>query len=102
MTDDKTWEFVERSLSIMRDQGDRLKEATDRLHIAPESPLLETHWIVEDAFTRALDRLIGDDYDNISWYVYECDYGRSPNEAGKDGDMRLIDSVQKLRWLVEL
>ena len=50
----------------------------------------------------ALSLLVDDEFDNISWFVHECDFGRNPQLAGCNGDMRSIDSVEKLRRLVDV
>jgi len=90
-------------MTEMQEQSDRLEKATDGLLIAPESPLLDVQYRTEGALLDALSLLINDDFEkNLHWYVYECDYGRMPMEAGPTGDMRLIDSYEKLRWLIEI
>ena len=48
-----------------------------------------------------LKEYIGDTFDVISWFVYECDYGRSPAKGVVNGEVTLIDSYDKLRRLVE-
>ena len=99
---DESWQHVADALDRMRDQSDRFDTAVDGLMIAPESPLREPMGRLEQLVIEGLGRLVGDDFDSIAWYVYDCDYGRKPKEAGCPDDMRLIDSVQRLRWLVEL
>lgn len=101
MIDEETWLFVSKILIDMQIQSDKLIKATERLLIAPESPLIEPHYVVEGNLIKVIERLIGDDFDNISWFVYECDYGRKPLEAGCKNDMRSIDSIENIRWLIE-
>ncbi len=87
----------------MRVQGDKFSKATGGgLSIAPESPLIEPYYVNEGHLVIALSILMGDDDDSISWFVYECDYGREPMRAGNEDRTRLIDSLENLRWLIEL
>ena len=102
MIDEKTWIFVSKMLIDMQIQGDKFRKATEGLLIAPESPLIEPHHVTEGNLIKVLERLIEDDFDKINWFVYECDYGRKPLEAGCENDMRLINSIEKIRWLIEL
>jgi len=102
MIDDNRWFFASGILNKMKRQSDRFGEATKGLMIAPESPLLEPMFQLEESLIATLSFLLEDDSDNINWFVYECDYGRSPNRAGRENDMRLIDSLDRLRWLIEL
>lgn len=99
---DQTWNFIEKTLEKMMQQSDILDKATKPLLLCPESPLIECQSVTEDLLISALEMLAGDEFNNISWYVYECDYGREPREAGIEGDMRLIDSPEKLRWLITI
>lgn len=100
--DDRIWRFVSCELGDMQKQSDRLADATNGLMIPPESPLLDVQYKTEASLVSALSLLIGDEFDALNWFVYECDYGRGPKEAGPKEDMRLIDSHDKLRWLIEI
>ena len=102
MIDDDKWLFVSRTLDKMQKQSDRLKTATEGLCISPESPLIECQSWTEVSLIDSLSFLIGDPFDTLSWFIYECDYGRNAKEAGVDGDMRLIDSHDKLRWFIQI
>ena len=102
MIDENKWGFVSRVLLSMEGRSDKLAKETDGLLVSPESPLLEPQARNEESLVEALSLLIDDDFDSLGWFVYECDYGRKPKEAGKDVDMRLIDSHERLRWLIEL
>ncbi len=99
---DTTWNFISGCLLDLQRQSDRLDRATDGLMIAPESPLLDCQARTAETIIAALEYLAGDDWNNISWYVYENDYGRKGYAAGVDDDMRVIDDHDKLRWLIEL
>lgn len=99
---DKKWSSVEAKLSLLMTYSDKFNLAHDGLMIAPESPLIEPFHVVMGVAIRSISDLVGDGFHSISWYVYECDFGRESKEAGADGDMRVIDNVEKLRWLIEL
>ena len=102
MIDDDKWHFVSGVLIDMQKQSDIFSKATKGLLIAPESPLCEPLAKTEDSLITALSFLIDDNFNNISWFVYECEYGRNPKEAGCKNNMKLIDSHDRLRWLIEL
>ena len=46
--------------------------------------------------------MLNDDKEAVEWYVHECDYGRKGMEAGTKDNMKIIRTVDDLRWLVEL
>ncbi len=102
MNSDKKWRFVFERLREIQVQSDRLSEATDGLLVAPESPLLDCASRLGCSLLQSLSLIVGDWGENLAWYAYECDYGREPKEAGLKGNMQLIDSHKKLRWLIEL
>jgi len=99
---DSQWEFVSGEIDKIMRQIDRFSDATDGLKIAPESPIVEPIYFVKDIAVGALSRLAGDVGDNIGWFVFECDFGRNAKKAGCDGDMRLINNYDMLRWLIDL
>lgn len=102
MIDDNVWKFVVDKLNTLQKQHDILISVTDKLSICPESPLLSVQQIVEEALLDTLSLLIEDKTEYLHWYVYECDYGRSPMEAGCDGNMQVIDCTDKLRWAIQI
>ncbi len=101
MTDD-TWLFISKCLSELEKQNDIFEQATNGLMITPESPLIEPFFINLDTTLRSLSFISGDCFDSLSWFVYECNYGRDAKEAGKKDKIRLIDTHKKLRWLIEI
>jgi len=96
------WKFVDQSLNLLQEQVDKVNTAARAAMLCPESPLWEPAHVIGNRLVQALSELVDDNFDHISWYVSECDFGRSPKEAGCIGDMRPIDTVDKLRWLVDL
>ena len=101
MTDDD-WTHITDTLTSMRVHCGRHEAVLDGLMIAPESPLYQTYWKIEGLLLASLGRIADDIFNSLSWYVYECDYGRKPKEAGQVDDWRRIDSYDRLRWLIEL
>ena len=100
-TDDK-WLFVSRCIDDLAKQSDRFDAARDQMMIAPESPLVDPFWQTSEALIQSLSMLVNDNFETLSWFVFECDFGRDPKEAGKEGTTKLIDSHEKLRWIIEL
>lgn len=99
--DDDTWFFVSGVLMDLSRQRDRLDMALSGLMIAPESPLHEPFSHIANLLIYACSELIRDDFQHLSWYVDECDFGRDPKKAGCVGEMKLIDTHERLRWLIE-
>jgi len=97
MISERNWVFTTNTLKELMKQKDRLLKAANVVKLAPESPLVEAYAVVEGHLIKALAWLIDDQYENLAWYVYECDYGRDPKEAGYAEAIRLIDSFDKLR-----
>ncbi len=102
MIDDDKWYFVSGILADMEKQSDIFSAAHSGLMIPPESPLIDPQYKTESLLIAALSFLVGDYYNNIEWYVYECDYGRDAKEAGCPGNMKSIDTHDRLRWLIEI
>ena len=96
------WKFEDQSLNLLQEQVDRVNAAARAAMLCPESPLWEPAHVIGNRLVQALSEMVDDNFDHISWYVSECDFGRSPKEAGCVGDMRRIDTVDTLRWLVDL
>lgn len=102
LINEKKWQHVFAALTEMQKQSARHAIAFDGLQVSPESPLVAPMGELIDLNLQTLSLLIGDTYQSLSWYVYECDYGRSPQEAGCPNDMRRINTHERLRWLIEL
>jgi len=96
------WYFVSGCLQDLQKEHDILKKATTGLILPPESPLICPFFEVSDMLLKSLSMMINDNDKNIDWFVYECDFGRNPQEAGCKNSMKLIDSHDRLRWLIEL
>ena len=60
---------------------------------------------VEDLFDdqiKLVAELIGGSKDDLEWFVYENKCGNRGYQAGIDGDMRNIRTVENYLWLVDL
>lgn len=100
--DDDTWYFISGCLIELEKQYDIFESAHKGLMIQLESPLIEPFYKNIDTALQSLNFISGDGFDSLSWFVYECNYGREPMEAGPEGNLKLIDSHERLRWLIEL
>ena len=70
------------------------------LGLIPESPFFN---LVDDIFCFALDRvvdIIGDKGEWVDWFMWENDCGRNGLEAGEDGKMKKIKTVEQLVNLI--
>ena len=87
-------EQIERSDAGMR-------PLTEALGSNGESkPELAVYWL-QEAYTRAVARLVGDLDGHLSWYAIENDFGRKKLQAGTVKEMRSIASFDDLLWLLE-
>ena len=101
MTPDQKWEYVELVLVNLQGHAENLRETVRDVKIAPESVLCTSFDYVEASLLETLSLLVDDDFNFITWYVYDCDYGMSPKEAGPKDNIRMIETLVDLRWLVE-
>jgi hypothetical protein len=102
MTDNERWLHIETVLRKMKANTERFNDLIDKIGLMPESVLCESLYQIQDDCIKTLSYLVDDNFDNISWYVFECEYGDKDMEAGKEGDIRAIKTIDDLRWLVEL
>jgi len=102
LTKDDKWAFVAGTLIEMRDQTDKMGEVVSQLQISHESPIVTPCDKMQDSLISTLSLLVEDYFDNLSWFVFECDYGRAPKEAGLKDNMKTIRTVDDLRWVIEL
>jgi hypothetical protein len=98
---DELWVFIVKQLTELQQQTKRMEEASNGLLISPESPLVDPFYNLSDMVISLCSKLINDENEDISWYVYECKYGKNKREAGFVRNMRIIDSFDQLRWLIE-
>lgn len=57
---------------------------------------------LQDAYTRAAAKLLGDQDSTLAWYSLENDFGRKALRAGPEGGTRAIASFEDLLWLLEV
>jgi hypothetical protein len=100
--EDDKWFYVETTLRSVQAEIERFNAVTCGLMLSPESPLINPFDFIVNELIEALSMLIGDDRENLSWFVHECEFGQKPMKAGCRDDRRVIDSYEQLRWLMEL
>jgi hypothetical protein len=69
--------------------------------IAPGA-ICEFGGVFLDNYIRLLSEMVGDDDNWISWYVFDNDLGMRKMEAGYDGHVVKITSIDMLWKLIEL
>lgn len=85
------WKTIVEQLSV---ECDKL---TDILQVAPESPLLNAIWRMDDAYTNEVATRLGLG-DWLSWYRYDNDMGRKAYNAGMKDNLRPIKTFEDLIW----
>jgi len=79
-----------------------MRPLTEALGSSGESkPELAVYWL-QEAYTRAVARLVGDLDGHLMWYATENDFGRKGREAGTRLETRPIASFDDLLWLLEV
>lgn len=69
----------------------------------PESPLFTAIHALQEGYGKALGILLGDGWDWLEYYAFECDYGRKAQEVKySDGVVVVLDEdVAKLLSVME-
>jgi len=99
---DTKWEYISGVLISMRDRSDAMNKLMDAFDINPESALFKYFYEAHDDLISAMSLMVDDGKEAIEWYIYECDYGRKSMTAGVKENMKIIRTIDDLRWLVEL
>jgi len=47
----------------------------------PDCELMAPIFAIWEAYTESVSELVGDNYEWLKWYEYECDMGKEPKEA---------------------
>ena len=99
---DEKWIYVERVLEFLQELHGKVSLAAHDVMLEPESPLIQPFFAVAGELAKAMAIIVDDKGEWIDWYVNECDFGRCPKEAGCEGNMQIIDDLEKLRQVIEL
>jgi hypothetical protein len=68
----------------------------------PGSPLHDAIYLVMDAHTKAVSRIVGDESEWLTWFEHECEFGERPKEAGwETGRMTKVRTIKQLARLIE-
>lgn len=96
-------------LAILREWQDilmqsdaRLEPVIEALQLHPESPVCEAVWGMQSAYTNVVSKLVGDEADWLSWYASDNRFGGNAMEAGVQGDLRPIVTLEDLLWVIEV
>jgi len=70
--------------------------------IMPECELMAPIFAIWEAYTESVAELVGDNYEWLKWYEYECDMGKEPKEAFlSDGKWAYVKTIEDLAILIE-
>ena len=75
---------------------------TEVLGLAVESPIHQAVWGLQNAYTEAVGKLVGDQAAWLDWYANENDFGRKHMEAGPKDATRHISTLADLVWVMEV
>jgi hypothetical protein len=79
-----------------------IQPVTELLGLAVESPIHQAVWALQEGYTKAVGRLVGDEGNWLEWFAHENDFGRKNMEAGPTGNMRPIKDLDDLLWVMEV
>ena len=68
----------------------------------PNGPMFDTVWKLFDAYTGTLSVEVGDFCGWLEWYQADNDMGAGKKEAGYDGQLIAIASLEDLYLLIEI
>lgn len=66
-----------------------------------EGALWDAVWFTFERYTEVMSDLVGDDSGWLNWYCYENDMGAKGYGAGYGEDLRPIEDLDDLLWLIE-
>lgn len=92
----RTWDACHGELDA---QWSALAELTEA---GPESPLGSAIWDTFAEYTKSLGLLLGDPFGSLEWFWLENQMGGRGHVAGVEGDMREINTVEDLLWLIDV
>jgi hypothetical protein len=92
------YQWMERKIDL-DNAFDKLKEAVGE---TVESPLFNAAYVLFDAYTDATAKLVNDNGQWLTWFMYDNDAGANEMEAspGKRYPMREIKTLEDLEKLI--
>jgi hypothetical protein len=93
---------LKRWSDIMKRSDDLLAPVIDVLDLRPEGPVTTALWITQDALTKATAELVGDHAEWLNWFAADNELGAKGMEAGPDGQLRSIKTLEDLLWVIEV
>jgi hypothetical protein len=81
----------------LHNQLDALKSV---LRFAPEAPLINEIYETWSAYNRAISALVGDKYEWLDWFEFECKMGKQTMSYFKDGEEFEVKTIQDLAKLI--
>ena len=87
-------ESYERTESVTDKLRELVNDATGQLY--------DALWANFDDQTRTIGIILGDQGEWMNWYELECDMGRTPKLASRNGGYYEIETLKDLLWIIEL
>jgi hypothetical protein len=81
----------------------KLDDLVRVLNVNPESELLQAVWDLQAAYTKEIEDSFGLGSNGwLEWYAHENGYGAKGLEAGKGENLRPIQTLEDLLWVINL
>jgi hypothetical protein len=80
-----------------------ITDCLEPLMLSPESPLYQTIWSLQGAYTAAVSKIVGDESEWLAWYASDNDMGDRGHEAcpGDGHKKRKIKTIVDLATLIQ-
>ena len=75
----------------------KINPVIEVLRLAPHSSIPSAVWVLRDALTRAVGKIVGDKEEWLSWYAHDNAMGI----RGYEAEGRSIRTLEDLLWVVD-
>lgn len=85
------------------ESDEAIENLLEPLMLSPESPLYQTFWSLQGAYTTSVAKIVGDSDEWLPWFWSENEMGKRGHEAcpGTGYPMRKIKTIADLAQLIE-
>jgi len=101
MTTPEKLQLLARLKTLFDEQAEVDRSIAKAFGSNPESAAFTATAYLQEFAVEQVSRRIGDTVASLAWHVYENDWGRKKLKAGIGADLRPIETVKDLLWLIE-
>ncbi len=94
-------ELIDGCISLYKSTNETWDDFEKITMASPESPLFNSIWRIFEKYVDMLSKLIDDDFNWLSWYIYENDCGKNELEA-KNSSQKKMHKIKNTKQLLNL